>query len=374
MSTNPRGPIRLLMTPGPVEVSPRVLQAMARPQIYHYYDNFVKFFAETTEKMRKVYQTKKDVLILQGEGVLGLEAAVANTINPGDKVLVLDSGPFGKWFSFYVENAEGKAVMLSTDSNDVIDPRKVKEILDVEKDIKAMTVVHCETPSGTLNPVKELCPIARKKGILTIVDAVASLGGVDVRPDEWGIDICCAASQKAISSAPGLTMLSISREAWEAVEHKKKPLKNSYISLPDYRDTWLKDKRFPFTPFVSEMYGLAEALDEVLEEGLQNSFKRHAIVAEECRKGLEKLGIKLWPKRRETCSNTVTAFEIPQPFTDPQIVGTMAEKYGVLIGGGFRETKGRLLRIGHMGYQASVTNILTTLAALERTLGDLRKS
>jgi aspartate aminotransferase-like enzyme len=370
----PRGSIRLLMTPGPVEVSPRVLQAMSRPQIYHYYENFVDFFAETVEKMKKVYQTKNDVLILQGEGVLGLEAAVMNTINPGDKVLVLDSGPFGKWFSFYVENAEGKPVMLSCDNNDAIDPKKLKEKLDVEKDIKAMTVVHCETPSGTLNPIKELCPIAKEKGILTIVDSVASLGGVNVRPDEWGIDICCGASQKAISAPPGLTMMSMSRDAWKAVEQKRKPIKNSYISLIDYRDTWVKDKRFPFTPFVSEMYGLAEATDELLEEGLQNSFKRHAIVAEECRKGLERLGVKLWPKRREICSNTVTAFEIPTSYTDPQIVGTMAEKYGVLIGGGFRETKGRLLRIGHMGYQASLTNILTTLAAMERTLNDLRKS
>jgi len=370
----PRGPVRLLMTPGPVEVSPRVLQALSRPQIYHYYENFVDFFAEATQKMRKIYQTKNDVLILQGEGVLGLEIAVVNTVNPGEKVLVLDSGPFGKWFSFYVENAKGKPVMLSCENNDAIDPKRLKEVLDSEKDIKAMTVVHCETPSGTLNPIKELCPIARKKGILTIVDAVASLGGVDVRPDDWGIDICCGASQKAISSAPGLTMMSISRRAWEAVDEKKEPIKNSYISLIDYRDTWIKSRRFPFTPFVSEMYGLAEAADELLEEGLQNSFKRHAFVAEECRKGIEKLGLKLWPKRREICSNTVTAFEIPQPYTDPQIVNIMAEKYGVLIGGGFRETKGRLLRIGHMGYQASITNILTTLAAMERTLNDLKKA
>ncbi len=374
MWNKPRGPVRLLMTPGPVEVSPRVLQALSRPQIYHYYENFVDFFAEATQKMRKIYQTKNDVLILQGEGVLGLEIAVVNTVNPGEKVLVLDSGPFGKWFSFYVENAKGKPVMLSCENNDAIDPKRLKEVLDSEKDIKAMTVVHCETPSGTLNPIKELCPIARKKGILTIVDAVASLGGVDVRPDDWGIDICCGASQKAISSAPGLTMMSISRRAWEAVDEKKEPIKNSYISLIDYRDTWIKSRRFPFTPFVSEMYGLAEAADELLEEGLQNSFKRHAFVAEECRKGIEKLGLKLWPKRREICSNTVTAFEIPQPYTDPQIVNIMAEKYGVLIGGGFRETKGRLLRIGHMGYQASITNILTTLAAMERTLNDLKKA
>ena len=143
------------MTPGPVEVSPRVLQAMSRPQIYHYYENFVEFFAETTEKMRKIYQTKNDVLILQGEGVLGLEAAVMNTINPGDKVLVLDSGPFGKWFSFYVQNAEGKPVMLSCDNNDAIDPKKLKEIKCVlchlfsSRNIQKLTVLMFDHVAAT---------------------------------------------------------------------------------------------------------------------------------------------------------------------------------------------------------------------------------
>ena len=373
MWNKPRGPIRLLMTPGPVEVSPRVLAALARPQIYHYYSGFIDFFAETSEKMRKVFQTKNDVIIMQGEGVLGLEAAVMNTVNPGDKVLVLDSGPFGKWFGLYVQNAGGKVVELSCPNNDAIDPEKLIEILDIEKDIKAMTVVHCETPAGILNPIKELCPIAKKKGILTIVDSVASLGGVDVRPDDWGIDICCGASQKAVSAPPGLTMMSISRDAWDAIDHKKNPIKNSYISLIDYRDTWLKERRFPFTPFVSEMYALSEAADELLEEGLENSFKRHRMVADACRDGAEKIGFKLWAKRREIASNTVTALSIPSYTTDVEIVNNMVEKYGILIGGGFRETKGELLRIGHMGYQASLTNIMTTLAAMERTLDDVKK-
>jgi len=209
-----REPIRLLMTPGPVEISPRVLSALARPEVYHYYKGFIDLFAETTEKMKRIYQTKNEVLIMQGEGVLGLEAAVLNTINPGDKVLVLDNGPFGKWFGIYVENAGGKPVYLTSPNNEAFYPEKLKEKLDVEKDIKAMTVVHCETPAGIRNPIKELCSIAKKKGILTIVDAVASLAGDDVKPDQWGIDLCCGASQKALSAPPGLTLLSVSKDAW----------------------------------------------------------------------------------------------------------------------------------------------------------------
>jgi len=360
------------MTPGPVEVSPRVLSALAKPQIYHYYKGFIDFFAETTEKMRKIFQTKNDVLIVQGEGVLGLEAAVANTVNPGDKVLVLDNGPFGKWFGIYVENAGGKPVYLTSPNNEAFHSQRLKETLDVEKNIKAMTVVHCETPAGILNPIRELCPIAKRKGILTIVDAVASLGGVDVRPDEWGIDICIGASQKAISAPPGLTMMAMSPEAWEAVDHKKNPIKSSYLSLSDYRDTWIKERRFPFTPFVSEMYALSEACDELLEEGLENSFKRHHMVADACRDGAERIGFKLWAKRREDAANTVTALQLPPWATDVEIVSHMVERYGILIGGGYKETKGELLRIGHMGYQATLTNVITTLAALERTMTDMR--
>ncbi|HUK28758.1 MAG TPA: alanine--glyoxylate aminotransferase family protein [Candidatus Acidoferrales bacterium] len=368
-----REPIRLLMTPGPVEVSPRVLSALARPQVYHYYQGFVDFFQETTEKLQKVFQTSNDVLLLQGEGVLGLEAAIVNTVNPGDKILVLDNGPFGKWFGLYVENAGGKPVYLTGPNNEAIDPTKLKEKLDTEKDIKAMTVVHCETPAGILNPIRELCPIAKKRGILTIVDTVASLAGVDVKPDQWGIDFCCGASQKALSSSPGLTMLAVSKDGWEAIDHKKNPIKNSYVSIPDYRDTWLKDKRFPFTPMVSEVYALSEAADELLEEGLDNSFKRHQMVGDACRDGAERIGFKLWAKRREDASNTVTAIQVPSSTTDTEIVNHMVEKYGILIGGGYKETKGELLRIGHMGYQATLTNVLTTLTALEGTLTDLKK-
>lgn len=367
-----RGPIKLLMTPGPLEVSPRVLSALARPPTYSYYKGFIDLFTETTDKMKRIFQTRSDVLILQGEGVLGLEAAVANTVDPGDKVLVLDSGPFGKWFGEYVVNFEGRVTEVSVEYNDAIDAERIKEKLDTEKNIKAMTVVHCETPAGIMNPIEELCPLAKKKGILTIVDAVASVGGVDVRPDDWGIDICITASHKAISSTPGLTMMTMSPSAWEAVDSKKKPIKNSYLSLTDWREAWIRNKHFPYTPFVSEICALAEAADELLEEGLQNSFTRHHAAAEECRRGLENLGMKLWPKRRETCADTVTAVQIPDGYRDADIINTMVENYGVLISGG-PGLERPLLRIGHMGYAASVTNVMTTIAAMERTLKDLKK-
>ena len=373
MWNKPRGKIRLLMTPGPVEVSPRVLEAMARPQVYHYFKNFVDYFAETTEKVRKIFQTKNDVLILQGEGVLGLEAAVVNCVNAGDKVLVLDSGPFGKGFAEYVLNAEGRVSELTVDYHQEIDKESLKHKLDAEKDIKAMTVVHCETPTGVLNPIQDLCPLAKERGIITIVDAVASLGGVNVKPDEWGIDICVSASQKAISASAGLSLMTVSPDAWDVIDAKKRPIRNSYLSLTDWRDTWIKNRRFPFTPSIGDMYALGEACDMLLEEGLQNSFSRHTIVAEECRKGVETIGLKLWAKKREIRSDTVTTIEIPEGYSDAQIVNTMVEKYGILIGGGFKETKGQLLRIGHMGFQATLTNVMATIEAMRLTLAELKQ-
>jgi aspartate aminotransferase-like enzyme len=362
------------MTPGPVEVSPRVLQALSKPMIHHYYKGFIDFFAQTTDNVKKIFQTENDVLILQGEAALGLEAAVLNTINPGDKVLVLNSGPFGKSFANYIQNARGKIVELSCATDEAIEPRKLEELLDVEKDIKVMTVVHCETPAGILNPIEELCPIAKRHGILTIVDVVASLGGIDINPDKWGIDLCVGSSQKAVSAPPGSTMISISQDGWEAVEHKKDPIKHSYVSLVDYRDAWIKERRFPFTPMVTQMYGLAEAVSELLEEGLENSFRRHKMVADACRLEAEKIGLRLWAKRREVASNTVTALAIPHFTSEAEIVTKMIETCGVLIGGGFRDTKGKLLRIGHMGYNATLTNITTTMTGLRRVMEELSKT
>jgi aspartate aminotransferase-like enzyme len=362
------------MTPGPVEVSPRVLQALSKPLIHHYYKGFIDFFAQTTDNVKKIFQTKNDVLILQGEAALGLEAAVVNTVNPGDKVLVLNSGPFGKSFAKYVQNAHGKIVELSCPTDEAIDSDKLKEVLDVEKDIRVMTVVHCETPTGILNPIEKLCPIAKSHGILTIADVVASLGGIDVKPDDWGIDLCVGSSQKAVSAPPGSTMISISKDGWEAIEHKKNPIRNSYVSLLDYRDAWIKEQRFPYTPMVTQMYGLAEATSELLEEGLENAFKRHKMVADACRLEADKIGLKLWAKRREVASNTVTALAIPSFTSEAEIVTQMSETWGILIGGGFRETKGKLLRIGHMGYNATLTNITTTMMGLGTIMEELKRS
>ncbi|MCD6471736.1 alanine--glyoxylate aminotransferase family protein [Candidatus Aerophobetes bacterium] len=364
--------IRYLMTPGPVEVSPKTLNALSSPVIHHYSPEFIELFEETTEKVKKVFQTKKDLIIMQGEAVLGLEASVANILNPGDKVLVLDNGPYGAWFGIYVENHGGTVVRLKEDYNKAIDPDKVRAALEENKDIKALTVVHMDTPVGITNPINEICKIAKEFGVLTIVDSVAALGGIDIRPDDWDIDICICGSQKCLSCPPALSPISISKEAWKMMEDRKIPLKLSYLSMTDYRDTWIKNRKFPFTPFVSEIYALNASITEILKEGLPNVFARHKKVAEAIRDAVEAIGLKLWPSSREIASNTVTAIKVPQGIDDEKLRRIMAEKYGVLITGDVAGLGGKIFRIGHMGYSAKMDNALVTIAALEKALQEIK--
>jgi aspartate aminotransferase-like enzyme len=365
-----RGGIKLLMTPGPVEVSPRVLSALAQPVIYHYYPGFVEFFDETVKKMARVFKVsgKTDVLILQGEGVLGLEAAVACSVNPGDKVLVLENGPFGKGFGEFVKNAGGMPVYFHEDTNKCFDEERVDAFLEENRDAVAITMVHCETPAGLLNPPGTICRKAKSLGMLTIVDCVASLGGADFKPEEWGIDISVSASQKCLSAPSALTPMAISQFAWEKIEKKKIPIRASYLSLLDWKDTWLAQKRFPFTPFTSEVNALSAALDEIFEEGLENVLTRHMEVAQYCRKSLSRMGLRTWPIKEEFNSPTVTAITLPEKINDAALIQDVAKRHGILIGGGYKELKGHVLRIGHMGYAAQRSFMAATMDALEDSL------
>jgi aspartate aminotransferase-like enzyme len=369
-----RNGIKLLMTPGPVEVSPRVLSALAQPVIYHYYPAFVEFFGETVEKTKQIFRINHgtDVLILQGEGVLGLEASVVNSVSPGEKVLVFENGPFGKGFGAFVKNAGGVPVYFHEETTKCFDTDLGYAFLEENKDAVAMTMVHCETPAGLLNPPGQICKKAKSLGMLTIVDCVASLGGAEFIPEEWGIDIAVSASQKCLSAPSALTPMTVSKFAWEKIEKKQNPIRSSYLSLLDWKDNWISQKRFPFTPFTSEVNALSAALDEILEEGLDNVLARHQDVAQFCRRKIKEMGLKVWPSKDEYCSPTVTAITLPESVNDSLLIEDVAKSRGVLIGGGYKELKGRVLRIGHMGYQAQRSFMAATLEALENSLRKIK--
>ncbi|MDA4135081.1 MAG: alanine--glyoxylate aminotransferase family protein [Thaumarchaeota archaeon] len=367
---SPREGIDLLMTTGPVEVSPRVLAALAQPTTYHYYPRFIELFDETTEMLAKVYgaRGKEDVLILQGEAVLGLEASIACTINPGEKVLILENGPFGNSFGEYVTNAGGVPVYFRGENVRALEVEAVRSFLEQNRDAAAVTLVHCETPTGILNPVEQICRRAKELGMLTIVDSVATLGGVPFSASGWGIDISISASQKCVGAPPALALLALNEFAWERVAAKKKPVRNSYLSLLDWKESWLSSHRFPFTPFTNEIYALNAALGEILEEGLEECLRRHADAGRQCRDGVRGLGLELWPVRVEECSPTVTAIRVPMGRTDTEIIEAIVKRHRILISGGFRDLRGKVLRVGTMGQQARQLYVSATLDALADVL------
>lgn len=362
---------KMNLAAGPVEVTDRTLRDQSRPVLYHYDPAFIDFFEHTSDLLQQVYQTEYDVVIMQGEAILGLEAAAACLIEPGDKVLNLVSGVFGKWFELFIEKFGGETIEVAVPYNDAVDPDDVRKALDDNPGIKYLSVVHSETPSGTVNPVSEIGPIAKEYGVITMVDTVSGLGGEQLIPEDWGVDVAVAGPQKCLGGPPGLSLMSISPDAWEAMENRSNPVQGSYLSILDWKNAWIEGHRFPYTPSVSDIYALESILSQVLEEGIDRYAERHSTIAAATREGVKALGLELWAAREEVAGNAVTAVTIPDGVTDEELRGTMRDRYGMMISGGYGELAGQLFRLGHMGKAAHPTYMAAQLAVLERTLNDL---
>jgi pyridoxamine--pyruvate transaminase len=356
---------------GPVQATERTLRDMARPILYHYDPAFLELFDRASTLLKTVYRTKYDVVILQGEAILGLEAAAACLLTPGDKVLNLVSGVFGKWFELFIAKYGGETIELRVPYNDAVDPDDVRKALESHRGIRFLSVVHSETPSATINPVAEIGRIAKEFGVLTIVDTVSGLGGELLSPEEWGIDVAIAGPQKCLGGPPGLSLLAISPEAWKAMEAKKDPVRGSFLSILDWKDTWLEKKVFPYTPSVTTIYGLESALAQAVEEGVERMAARHDRIARACRRGVEAMGLELWAAREEVAGPVVTGVVIPDGIEDKVLRGHLRDRYGIMISGGYGELLGKLVRLGHMGMAAHPAYLAAQLAMLERTLSDL---
>ncbi len=364
---------RLNLAAGPVEVTARTLRDQAKPVLYHYDPAFIEFFAETSDLLQQVFRTKYDVVIMQGEAILGLEAAAASMISPGDKVLNLVSGVFGKWFQDFIEAYGGETIEIAVPYNDAIDPEDVRRTLQANPGIKFLSVVHSETPSGTHNPVREIGRIAKEFGVITMVDTVSGLGGELLSPEEWGLDVAVAGPQKCLGGTPGLSLMTISPDAWKVMEARKpKPLRGSFLSILDWKATWLEQRRFPYTPSVSEIYGLHSVLEQALECGMERFAMRHQQIAAACRAGVRALNLDLWPVRDEIAASCVTAVRTPDGLDEKRMREVMRLRYGVTISPGYGELNGKLFRLGHMGpAQAHPTVLAAQMAVLERALNDV---
>ena len=356
-----------IMTPGPTQVRENV--RMARSFVTTNPDLDLTFYEEyktICDRLSALLHTDNVSYILSGEGILGLEAACASLTEPGDRVLVLDNGIFGKGFADFVKLYGGEPVLYTVSDKKAIDVDALKQYLQENHDFKYATVVHCDTPTGVLNPIEQICPLLKQYGILTVVDAVASMFGVEIDVDASQVDILCGGSQKALSAPPGLTMLTVSSDAIQAMEERKIPIASFYANILTFKN-YYKDKWFPYTMPISDIYGLGAALDNVLAD--QNIYVRHAQIAEAVRTAVVEAGLKLYLDN-DYCS-TVTVIEVPKDVNSAQFLQHMTDEYGIMIAGCFDYLAGKVFRLGHMGEGANVDDVVAMLDAMDQTFADL---
>ncbi len=365
MTANPGG--YKVMTPGPTQVAQSVRLARSLECTNPDLDEaFYDFYKETCEKISRMLHSQNETLILDGEGILGLEAACASLTEPGDAVLVLDNGIFGKGFADFVSMYGGVPTLYTVDDKNPIDAGRLEEYLKEHHAFKYATLVHCDTPSGMLNPIESLCPLLKKYNILTVVDSVSAMFGEAVRADEFAIDVLCGGSQKALSAPPGLTFVTVSREAKEAMNQRKTPIASFYANIRAFFGYYEK-KWFPYTMPISDIYGLRAALDEV--EGDADWLHRHQRIAAACRQAILSAGLFL--HIQSGFSNTVTVFDVPKETTAAAILQKMRAEHRILLAGAFDALEGQVIRIGHMGSNCNEEDMTATMRALEQTLRQL---
>lgn len=356
-----------LMTPGPTQVAENVRMARSLPCTNPDLDEtFVDFYRETCEKISSLLHTNNETLILGGEGILGLEAACASLTEPGDRVLVLDNGIYGKGFADFVSMYGGIPELYSSDYRNTLDVSALKAFLKDHHDYKYATIVHGDTPSGMLNDVSAICPLLKSYGIMTVVDSVSTMFGEELDVDSCRIDLLCGGSQKVISAPPGLTFVVVSDDAKRTMNERKTPIASFYANLKVF-EHYYEEKWFPYTMPISDIRGLRAAIENI--ENDPDILKRHVRIGEASRKAITAAGLSLYLETG--FSNTVTVFEVPAETTAKAILDTVRDDSGILLAGSFGCLAGKVIRIGHMGENATIPNLLETFDALDRAMKKL---
>jgi len=359
---------KYLMTPGPTPVPSEVLLAQARPMIHHRTPDFNAVVQECIEGLKYVFQTEdSDVLIFSSSGTGAMESSVVNCFCANDKVLVGYNGKFGQRMEL-ISKAYGLDVtVLEYGWQQVVDPADIERFLAENPDTRGVIVTQSETSSGVLNDIEAVGRIVKGyPDCVLIVDSITGIGAVDCKTDEWGLDVVMTGSQKGLMLPPGLAAVSVSPKALKTCERSTLP--KFYFDWKKYLKSLASDTT-PFTPAVSLMIGLAEALKIIREEGIENVIARHARLAEATRQGCEALGLELFAPA-EGRGNAVTPVWVPEGVDGKKLVGIMKNKHGVTIAGGQDDYAGRIFRVGHLGYFGDF-DIITTLAALEMALLEL---
>jgi len=365
---------RFILTPGPTEIPYRVRLALMKETTNPDLDpEFLEIYNNSRLILRELLGVRKGSLyIMAGEAMLGLDVALANTIVNETKTLIVGNGVFGEGFANLVKLYGGEPVLVENCEDcwrRSADPAVIERELERHKDAEIVTLVHCDTPSGILNDLEEISKVVKSFGALLIVDAVSSIGGVPINFDSLGIDILIGGSQKALNLPAGLTILAISNDAWDRINRVN--YRGFYLNLKLWREMLDEAGVFPYTMSDVLVYALHESLKLIMEEGPDNVYKRHLLARKAAWKTIEVMGLKPYPSSINYSSPTVTAFEVPRGINEAELRKMMWEKYGVMIGGSWGRLQGKVLRIGHMGVQASRIHLLIAISTLARALADL---
>lgn len=357
-----------LRVPGPTPCPERVLQALGRQMINHRGKEFAQLLQRSTDLLKHLFQTRHDLFLLTASGTGGMEAAVVNTLSPGDRVLAVTNGYFGERFAEMAARYGAEVVPLEFPWDKPADPDRVRHILEHDPAIKAVLITHNETSTGLTNPLAEIARTVKEHDKLLLVDAISSLGALEFPTDQWGVDVAVTASQKAWMAPPGLAMVSVSPQAWRA--HAQARMPRYYWDFSLARE-FLEKGQTPFTPAVSTIYGLLASLELMAEEGLARIQERHRRVGERIRQGTKALGLPLFPEER-FASNTVSAIRVPAGVEVKRLLEAAQAHNTVLAGGQDRLGK-EVFRIGHLGWvtEEDADTILEALGAALTECGHL---
>ena len=352
-----------LRIPGPTPLPNEVLKVMSRQMINHRGAEFGQILQDVTAKLQQLFLTKNDVFLLTGSGTGGLEAAIVNTLSPGDKVLSVSVGVFGERFGSIAVKFGAEVIPLRFEWGKAADADAIRKALLANPGIKAVLVTHNETSTGVTNDLASISSVVKESGKLLLVDAISSLGSIALPVDDWHVDVAVTASQKGWMAPPGLAMVSVSQEAWQA--HTKAKMPRCYWDFTLAKN-YLGKGQTPWTPAISVVFALSVALEMMLKEGLPNIIARHARVGKAARDGVKSLGLSLFAE--ESCaSNTVTAVAASNGLDAKKMLKTLREDYKIILSGGQQKLDGKIFRIGHLGW-VTENDIRAVISALKVVL------
>ena len=353
------------MLPGPTNVPNRVMRAMLAPIINHRSDDFVELYTDVVAKTQQVFETQNDIVALSASGTGAVEAGVVNLVKKGDKIIIPVNGEFSGRLAQLIEGQGANVVKLQTPPGQNATFEQIKEAFDNNKDVKAFYVVHNETSTGTMvNYLDKVSDLTSRNDAFYVVDSVSLLGGAPLPVDKWNIDVCMTGAQKAIAAPPGISPISVSTKAKKYMIEN--PPATMYFNLARYFKYYDEEKHTPFTPALPLLYAYREALSILLEEGLQNVFKRHKVCSDALYSGLSAIGLTPFAKEEDR-SISIVALNYLDGLEDKTFRNTLADKFKVLVAGGFGNLKGKVFRVGCMG-EVSSYHVMRTISAISSTL------